>query len=82
MNEQPNYEEAFRKAGQELGKAFGQMQAVLAAQGAMGWAYRGDLERLRVALEALPVGQVREISAAAALLTSTADDVLTGGGSG
>lgn len=79
MSDQPNFEEAFRKAGAEFGKALGQVGAILSAQGAMGWAYRGDLEQLRAALEALPAGQVREISAAAALLASTADDVLTGG---
>jgi hypothetical protein len=79
MSDQPDYEEVFRKAGAEFGKTLGQMQAILAAQGAMGWAYRGDLATLRATLAVLPAGQVREISAAAALLASTADDVLTGG---
>lgn len=48
----------------------------LAAQIAMGAAYRGDLHQLWATLAALPPEQVREISAAAALLASTVDGLL------
>ncbi|MFF3671703.1 hypothetical protein [Microtetraspora malaysiensis] len=46
------------------------------AQSAMGWAFRRDIERLRAALWQLLAEQLREISAAAALLSSTVDEVL------
>ncbi|TQS22296.1 hypothetical protein [Microbispora sp. KK1-11] len=45
------------------------------ASGVMSLAYRGDLDRLRATLAALPTEQVREITAAAALLTSAAHEV-------
>ncbi|GAA4588079.1 hypothetical protein GCM10023194_38730 [Planotetraspora phitsanulokensis] len=65
-------EPAARRAAAELAR----MRQTMAAQGAMGSAYRGDLDELRTALEMLPAEQLQEISAAAALLASTADEVL------
>lgn len=50
---------------------------VLVAQGAMGWAYRGDLDQLHVVLATLTPDHLRELSTAAAMLSSAADDVLT-----
>jgi hypothetical protein len=77
--QQPDWAKALAHAATEFQQGLQQAGRILSAQGAMGWAYRGDLEQLRATLEALPAGQVREISAAAALLASTADQVLTGG---
>jgi hypothetical protein len=62
-------EPAARRVAAELAG----MRHTMAAQGAMGCAYRGDLDELRDALEALPAEQLQEISAAAALLASMAD---------
>ncbi|WP_214327574.1 hypothetical protein [Nonomuraea sediminis] len=45
----------------------------LAAQGAMGCAFRGDLEQLAAQLDRLKPDLVAEISAAAQLLSSEAD---------
>jgi hypothetical protein len=70
-------QEGFERAGQELGKALSQMQRTLAAQGAMGWAYRGELDAARAALKAMSPDQLREMSAAAALLASLADEELS-----
>ncbi|OPG13651.1 hypothetical protein [Microbispora sp. GKU 823] len=61
-------------------EGFALVQRTMQASGAMGLAYRGDLDQLRAALAELPAEQVREISAAAALLASTADEVLTDAG--
>ncbi|MBB2909311.1 hypothetical protein FHS43_000557 [Streptosporangium becharense] len=78
--EQPEWAKDLQKALQntaaELGKGFNQMSRILAAQGAMGWAYRGDLEAARKALATLPPDHLQEISAAAAVLASLADETL------
>ncbi|MFI7449562.1 helix-turn-helix domain-containing protein [Nonomuraea sp. NPDC049714] len=50
---------------------------ILAAQGAMGWAYRGDLDQLQHALAAMGAEQLRELSAAATLLASVADEEMS-----
>ncbi|WP_433355599.1 hypothetical protein ACQP25_17170 [Microtetraspora malaysiensis] len=64
------------KMTEQLGQAFKQMGRTLAAQGAMGWAYRGDLEQLRSSLATMSPEHVAELSAAAALLTSACDEEL------
>ncbi|MEV8439134.1 hypothetical protein AB0425_17305 [Actinosynnema sp. NPDC051121] len=51
---------------------------ILAVQGAMGWAYKGNLEQARRVLDKLPVEKLHEVSAAAALLSSLADEVAGG----
>lgn len=47
------------------------------AQAAMAAAYQADLETLEKVLRGLPAEQVRDISAAAAVVTATADRVLS-----
>ncbi|WP_062441523.1 hypothetical protein [Herbidospora daliensis] len=49
---------------------------ILEAQAAMNWAYRGNLPRLQTALARMTPEQLRELSSAAAMLSSTADRVL------
>jgi hypothetical protein len=48
---------------------------IMTAQGAMGWVYRGDLEKARAVLEKLPADKLAELSMAAAALSSLADEV-------
>lgn len=50
---------------------------ILAGQAALGWAYRGDLARAGEALAKMDPDQLRELSAAAALLASLADEELS-----
>lgn len=59
------------------GKGIGQIQRTLAAQAAMGWAYRGDLDNARASLAGMGPEQLRELSAAAAALASLADEELS-----
>lgn len=47
----------------------------LTVQGAMAWAYQGDLDRARSALEALPADALQQVSGAAFALSSLADHV-------
>lgn len=86
MSEQPQFgspewqrqiSEAMGKAGRALNAVFEQPKRTLAAQGAMGWAYRGDLAGTRAALKAMQPDQLREISAAASLLAALADEELS-----
>jgi hypothetical protein len=65
---------AFAKFGHLLAQA----QSVLIAQGAMGWAYRGDLDQLRKALGKADVETLRQTSVAAGALASMADEALAG----
>ena len=67
----------------EIKDAFGKLGEIiqdaghhLSVQAAMGWAMRGDLDNARNALRGLPPDTLREVSAAAAALTSLADEVL------
>lgn len=48
---------------------------ILGAQAAMGWMFRGDLAKARGALEKLTPAKLAEVSAAAAALSSLADEV-------
>lgn len=73
----PDLFQAMADGLREFSKGLTQAQRTMQASGAMGLTYRGDLDGLRAALAALPPDQVREISTAAALLTSTADEVLS-----
>lgn len=67
---------AFERAGKAVGRAVEQAGRTARAQAAMAAAYQADLEGLERVLRALPPDQVREISAAAAVVTATADQVL------
>lgn len=51
---------------------------ILGAQAAMGWMFRGDLAKARGALEKLTPEKLAEVSAAAAALSSLADEVAAG----
>ncbi|GLW25150.1 hypothetical protein [Microbispora triticiradicis] len=67
---------AVERAGRALGRAVDQAGRTARAQAAMAAAYQADLEALEKVLRALPPEQVREISAAAAVVAATADQVL------
>lgn len=67
-----------RAAFAKIGNLLAQAQNVLIAQGAMGWAYRGDLGRLREALAKADAETLRQISVAAGALASMADEALAG----
>ncbi|MFI7630248.1 hypothetical protein [Microbispora rosea] len=79
VTKQPDLLQMLSAGLSEMGATIAQAQRSLLASGAMGMAYRGDIDKLRAALAALPAEHVREISAAAALLASTADEVLSHG---
>jgi transcriptional regulator with XRE-family HTH domain len=72
--------EAMGRAGRAINAALEQSRRTMAAQGAMGWAYRGDLDQLQHALAAMGAEQLRELSAAAALLASVADEEMSSRG--
>jgi len=72
--------EGFKNTVDKVGKAFQQAGHVLTAQAAMGWVMRGDLDAARNTLRGLPPEMLHEVSAAAAALTSLADEVLAAGG--
>ncbi|WP_424533652.1 hypothetical protein ACOZ38_25285 [Sphaerisporangium viridialbum] len=74
--QQPDWakmQEQLRAGFAEVGKALEQTGRIWVAQGSMGWAFRGDLEKLREALDAMSPELVAEVSAAAALLGSACD---------
>lgn len=73
-------QEGVERTGRVLGEALGQMQRTFAAQGAMGWSYRGDIDATKTALTAMTPDQLREVSAAASLLATLADEELTSRG--
>ncbi|MCK2219715.1 helix-turn-helix transcriptional regulator [Actinomadura sp. ATCC 31491] len=75
--QQPDWAAAFQQGIAEIGKGFEQASRVFAAQGAMGWAYRGDLDQTRKALAGMQPEQLQEISAAATLLAALADEELS-----
>ncbi|MFI6793650.1 hypothetical protein ACIBG4_40600 [Nonomuraea sp. NPDC050383] len=65
------------RASRQLNEALEQTGRILAAQGAMGWALRGDLEATRTALYGMSPDRLREMSAAAAMLAALADEELS-----
>lgn len=82
MSEQPQFGSPewarnFNEAAAGLGKGIEQAGRILAAQGAMGWAYRGDLDGARHALKSMSPDQLQELSAAASLLAALADEELS-----
>ncbi|MBP2708143.1 hypothetical protein JOL79_30625 [Microbispora sp. RL4-1S] len=64
------------RAGRALGRAVDEAGRVAKAQAAMAAAYHADLETLEKVLRGLTPAQLQEISAAAAVVTATADRVL------
>jgi hypothetical protein len=73
----PEWARNFQNAANELGKSLAQVGSVFAAQGAMGWAFRGDIDATRNALAAMQPEQLRELSAAASMLAALADEELS-----
>ncbi|MEV4287378.1 hypothetical protein AB0K40_17880 [Nonomuraea bangladeshensis] len=71
------FQEGFERASRQLGEALGQTQRIFAAQAAMGWAYRGDIDGTRTALKRISPEQLRELSAAASMLAALADEELS-----
>lgn len=74
---QRQFEQSMAEAGRQIGTAFSQAGNIFAAQGAMGWAFRGDVEKTRAALANMTPDQVREVSAAASMLAALADEELS-----
>ncbi|MFD1546990.1 hypothetical protein [Nonomuraea guangzhouensis] len=73
----PNWASEFNEG---LARLYGTMRhanGILVGQAALGWAYRGDLERAGDSLAKMDPDQLRELSAAAALLASLADEELS-----
>jgi hypothetical protein len=73
----PEWARNLHKAADQLGKGLAQTGNILAAQTAMGWAYRGDLAAARVALAAMAPEQLHELSAAATMLAALCDEELS-----
>lgn len=69
------FAERMKKASEQMQAGLQQAGFVLSAQGAMGWAYKGDLAQARRVLEKLPPEKLTELSMAAAALSSLADEV-------
>lgn len=78
--EQPDWARKLEEASRELQKGLAQAGNILAAQAAMGWAYRGQIENVRAGLKGMGPAQLRELSAASAMLASLADEELSGRG--
>lgn len=72
--EQPDWIKQLNEAAAGFAAGMAQASRILAAQGAMGWTYRGDLAAARDALDKLGADHLQEISAAA--LASLADEAL------
>lgn len=73
----PEWARNLHKAAADLGKGLTQAGNVLVAQGAMGWAYRGDLNQARTALAVMTPDQLVEVSAAATLLAALCDEEMS-----
>lgn len=70
-----NFTAALGDAAKKFSEGTQHTGHILTAQGAMGWVYRGDLEKARQVLQKLPADKLAEVSAAAAALSSLADEV-------
>lgn len=73
--DQPDWVKGIQNAAAELAKAMEQTGYILTAQGAMGWLYRGDLEKARETLANLPAEQLQAVSVTASALASLADEI-------
>ena len=72
------FEQTMAEAGRKLSESLARAGHILAAQGAMGWMYRGNVDQARAALKGMSPEQLHELSAAAAALASLADEELSG----
>lgn len=86
MSEQPKFgtpewqqaaQEAMGRAGRAINDALGQTRHILMAQTAMGWAYRGDLDKTRRSLAGMSPERLRELSAAATMLAALTDEEMS-----
>jgi len=68
--------ENLEKIGQNVSRSLEDASRIAAAQGAMGWMMRGDLEKARAVLSALSGDRLSEISATAAALAALADEMI------
>ncbi|WP_280410557.1 hypothetical protein [Nocardia asiatica] len=59
----------------QAGEGFARAGQTWTVQGAMGWMFRGDIDRARDALRRIPRERLVEVSAAAAALSSLADEI-------
>jgi hypothetical protein len=66
--------DAFAQMGRELGKAFGGLAFVTAAQGAMGWMVQDDADNARQALAKLTDEQRAKVAEAARKLAELANE--------
>lgn len=66
--------DAFAQVGRDLGKAFGNLAFVTAAQGAMGWMVQDEPEKARQALAKLTDEQCAKVAGAARKLAELADE--------
>jgi hypothetical protein len=73
----PEWQRNLQKAAADLSDALAHTGHIFAAQGAMAWAYRGDLAAARNALKSMGPDQLRELSAAASMLAALADEELS-----
>ncbi|WP_188188019.1 hypothetical protein [Nonomuraea sp. SYSU D8015] len=73
---QPDWE-AFARTMAAVSKSLEHANRILAGQAAMGWAYRGDLAQLRLTLATMMPDQLTELSMAATMLASMADEEMS-----
>lgn len=69
-----SFDKSLKEATKGFAKVLAQMQRTMAAQAAMGWAYRGDLTGVRRVLKGMQPDHLAEVSAAASLLASACDE--------
>lgn len=74
MNDLPDWLRQLQDTAQQAQKGLDQASRILAAQAAMGWAYRGMVDNVRGTLKSMDADQLRELSAASAMLASLADE--------
>jgi hypothetical protein len=76
---QPEWAKSLSERAGELAAGFAhaleQVGHIMAAQGAMGWMFRGDLDAARKSLMGLPVEQLQTVSVTASALASVADEI-------
>ncbi len=70
--------EVFTTASIAIEKLAEQVKPVFAAQGAVGFAIRGELGQARMELDDLSADQLRTVSAAAAAVSSLAEELAAG----
>ncbi|MBF6416940.1 hypothetical protein [Nocardia cyriacigeorgica] len=79
MSHQPEFDpERLNQAMENLRNAAINTGHTLTVQAAMGWVMRGDLAKACESLQRLPADKLLEVSAAAAALSSLADELATG----